>query len=357
MKNTHFLLLFLFLCLNAAFAQTGKYYQQTYSGALGGKYPILMWLQFESGGKVTGMYSYKNVGKPLQLEGSNQSGSLKLTEKDGAKTTGSFTLTLSGGKLAGKWTSADGSKNFDLSLDKIGNETINMKKLHYEAKSSRMEGEEEINCSFNVDVVDFQPVKDPTILINYTLAKLEEKYSGSGQKGSSWSKGTIECSDVNSEINLTVQGTQVGDLFNVDISSWEYAGGAHGYNSTYTGIVELVSGLEVGELESNFKAEKMAELCKLLDSKLIEAMKKDIEADCLTSDEGAGVVYKDLMNGVGSTAKDWEGTLGITPLGISFSRTFEASYAAQVCSEAGFLLTFKELAPYISDEGHFAAFK
>lgn len=358
MKNTQFLLIFLFLSFSAAFAQTGKYYQHTYAGSIGGKYPIIMWLQFEGGGKVTGVYSYKSVGESLSLNGKKQGTSINLTEKDKAnKQTGTFSLNVSGETLTGKWSSADGSKNFDLTLNRIGKETVNMEKLHYEGKSEKKVEEEDISCSFNVDVIRFSPEKDPSILANYTLEKLEKAHGGSGQNSSNWSTGNIDCGDVNSEATATVTAIQVGDLMGIEISTWEMAGGAHGYANATSILMDLSSGLEVNTLEGNFKEEKIAELCKLLDKKLMEEMKKSLEEDCLISDEGSGVVYKDLQNGVASSAKDWESTLSISPTGISFSREFEVSYAAQVCGGVTFFLSFKELAPYISDSGVFADFK
>jgi hypothetical protein len=96
-----------------AIALTARAEQRRFSGAINGKYWIVMKLNIQ-GGSVGGTYYYEKYGKDIRLEGSiDGKGNISLTEfnpKDGS-ISGSFAgKFVSYRRIEGRWTKGDGSK-------------------------------------------------------------------------------------------------------------------------------------------------------------------------------------------------------------------------------------------------------
>lgn len=94
-----------------------------YTGRLGGQ-PITMvlYLDGDGAGEISGSYSAARRGPPLLLRGrSDRQGRLMLTESDGSqRVTGSLAGTIDGACLAGSWNAADGSRTATLKACELG---------------------------------------------------------------------------------------------------------------------------------------------------------------------------------------------------------------------------------------------
>lgn len=93
---------------------------ETYAGTIG-RYPVGMSLMIPTGdGEAGGSYFYQKTGLDIDLKGAKQGPSLTLTERNtkGEKT-GEFLCVLEGSGITGKWVSADGKKELNVSLTEI----------------------------------------------------------------------------------------------------------------------------------------------------------------------------------------------------------------------------------------------
>lgn len=92
---------------------------RSYTGRLDGRYPIRMVLT-RKGDRLTGRYVYTRVGKPLELRGAMEGGSvLRLDEFDaGGKRTGRFEASYTAPTVVeGIWISGDGRRRFPFRLE------------------------------------------------------------------------------------------------------------------------------------------------------------------------------------------------------------------------------------------------
>lgn len=87
-------------------------------GKIGGKYPITMTIKNSYDDVYYGEYWYDKVKQPIKLSGNtDEMAFLHLKEEVNEKTTGTFDLqVIQGGSLEGEWKSADGTKQFDVTL-------------------------------------------------------------------------------------------------------------------------------------------------------------------------------------------------------------------------------------------------
>lgn len=89
-------------------------------GKIGGKYPVTLLIRNTYLNHYSGVYWYDKVGKPISLYGKyiEEQGFLEIDEKVDDKVTGTMTLSpMKDGSLEGEWTSADGSRTFEIRLE------------------------------------------------------------------------------------------------------------------------------------------------------------------------------------------------------------------------------------------------
>lgn len=116
-------------------SSTTGFYKNYYEGALNNKYKISMVISLEDL-DIKGYYSYRAVGKPIDLDGHIEKGAqFIIKESVDKKITGEFRgkFTSIFDAIEGQWSSPDGKKQMPFKLKKIAEfKTIKLDKFDFE---------------------------------------------------------------------------------------------------------------------------------------------------------------------------------------------------------------------------------
>jgi hypothetical protein len=162
MKKFIFALFWGLACLSLS-AQ--KFHHDTYTGTIGEKYPIIVWLQYYEDGTVKGEYYYKKIGTPLALNGKadkdlSKKFQIAETNDKGVKT-GTFDISVKSGQMTGTWTSGDNKKSLAVKAAQINTETVFIVNDKYTAEKEVKSDEagEMVSCKYDISMVRFKPQK------------------------------------------------------------------------------------------------------------------------------------------------------------------------------------------------------